>query len=182
MEEKRIEQYLNEGENIVWMGKVKENDYLTTRSLNVFPLIVLWLAAEGVILGWAISNRIFGQAFNVYYLVLSIVAIVLHLIPVGIWFFSVSEKNAELNGTEYAVTESRLLILHSSKHDSCESVALGDVLDVRLKRSLAEMIMGTGRIVVETEDEKIVLYSIDKADKIFRKVYRAVLGKGNADE
>ncbi|MBQ7163871.1 MAG: PH domain-containing protein [Clostridia bacterium] len=182
MEEKRIEKYVSD-EKTLWQGKAKENDYLTCRIANMFPLILIWLAAEFVILGVAVSNKIFGQDFDTYYLVLTIVAVLCHLAPTVVWLSAVVRENARIRGEEYAVTESRVAILHSTLHESVEYIPNEDVTDVVLRRSLAETIFGTGRIIIITDEERITLYSIENASKAFRKVYRAILGgKKNADE
>ena len=175
MEVKRIEKY-TEGEKTLWQGKAKENDYLACRFANVFPRIVIWLAAEFIIMGVSLSNEILGEDFNVFYLILTVTAIFLHLIPTCIWISAVARENARVRGEEYAVTESRVVILHSTLHESVESVSVSEVTDIVLRRSLAELIFGTGRIVIKTEDERITLYSVENAAKSFRKIYRAVMG------
>ena len=181
MEERRIEKYV-ENEKTLWQGKAKENDYLTCRLVNMFPLIVLWLAAECVILGVAVSNEIFGKSFDVYYLILTIVSVALHLVPTCVWLSAVLRENSRIRGEEYAVTETRVAILHSTHRESVEYIDAGDVTDVVLRRSLAELIFGTGRIVLITEEERVTLYSIENAGKAFRKVYRAILGGRKTDE
>ena len=182
MEEKRIEKY-TEGEKVLWQGGAKENDYLSCRFMNMFPLIILWLAAEFVILGIAVSNKIFGEDFDVYYLVLTVVSILLHLVPTVVWLSAVIRENSRIRKEEYAVTENRVLILHSSLHESAESVVIGDITDIILRRSFAEALFDTGRIVFVTEDEKITFYSVENARKAYRKIYRAVLGgRTSADE
>ena len=182
MKERRIEDYLRENETILWHGKAKENDVLSCKMLNVLPFLVLWLAAECVILGVSVTNKILGD-FNVYYLILTIVAILLHLIPTVIWFMSAMRENERARGDEYAVTDERVIIMHSSKHDSIEWLSVKDVDDVVLRCSFAESILGTGRIELEFEDGKMVFHSVEDAKKLYKKVYRAVNeGKENKGE
>ena len=173
MDEKRLEDYLIEDEKILWRAKAKENDILSCKMLNMFPFLILWLLAESLILGICFTHKMFGD-MNVFYLILSIVAILLHLVPTGIWFMGVVKENERHRGDEYAVTNKRLIIMHSALHDSVEMVELAKVEDVELKRSLGETILSTGRVVFELEDEQIVLQSLEDAKKAYKKIYRAV--------
>ena len=180
MQEKRIEHYLEEGESILWHGKAKENDYLYCKMINIFPLYFLWLAAECVILGFSIYANIFDEDFSVYYLILSIAAIVLHLVPTVIWFLAVMRENIRIKNEEYAVTDRRIIIMHSNAHHSVEIIDLKDVEDINIRRSLAEMFLGSGRVEFKTEDETIYFNSLEDAEKTFKKIYRAAKGKTEA--
>ena len=183
MAEKRIEKYIPQGEAAVWQGSAKENDYITASFINVLPFIIIWLAAECVVLGVGISNTIFGKEFNTAYLIMTIAAIVLHLVPTSLWLIAAFRENDRIRGEEYAVTGNQLIIVRSPLHESAEYLPLKEVVDVKLKRTFAELILGTGRIVVETDEEKITLYSLDNAVKTYKKVYRAILGgRPEADE
>jgi len=174
MNEKRIEDYLIEDEKILWHAKAKENDILSCKMINMFPFLILWLLAESLILGICFAHKMFGDKMNVFYLILSIVAIVLHLVPTVIWFIGVVRENERCRGDEYAVTDKRLIIMHSALHDSVETVELSKVEDVELKRSLGETILSSGRVVFELEDEKIVFQSLEDAKKAYKKIYRAI--------
>ena len=183
MKEKRIDDYIKEGENLLYSGAAKENDYISVKFINVFPFILLWLAAECVLLGVAIANSILGKDFNVYYTVLTVAAILLHLIPTIVWLSGVAKENMRIRGDEYAVTDKRIIVLHSRLHESAETIENGEVVEIFLKRSLGELITGTGRIIFATDEEKIVFYSVPDAYKAFKKIYRAVLkGRSESDE
>ena len=56
--EKRLDEYLLKDEKVLWHGRAKENDFLSTKLLNVLPVMLLWLIAECVVLGVAIINKI----------------------------------------------------------------------------------------------------------------------------
>ncbi len=183
MLEKRIEDCLTDGETLLWHGKAKENDIIYCRTINMFPFIILWLAAECILLGVAVTNQILGKDFNPYYLVLTIVAILLHLIPTIIWFVGVMRENSAIGKDEYAVTDKRVIIMHSTEHDHIEYVNVSDVVEVNLRRSFAEAILDTGRIVIETDQVKLVFHSVEDGKKAFRRVYRAINPKdGMGDE
>lgn len=176
MAEITIEKYLKADEKILWRGKAKDGELLLCSVFNVFPVLLLWLAAEVLVLAYAGYNTIFGK-FNVYYLLLTIGAVVLHIVPVGVWLASVIRENERIRGDEYYITDKRLIIVHSFAHDSVEFVSKDDIDDAFLKRSLAEMILGSGKIVIETGDEKIVLRSIEDAQKNFKRAYKALFKK-----
>ena len=182
MKEKRIGDYIPEGEELLYSGGAKENDYISVKFINVFPVILLWLAAECVILGVAIANSFFGQEFNVYYTVLTVAAIFLHLVPTSVWLTAVARENFRLRGEEYAVTDKRIIIRHGRLHESAEIIENADVCEIFMKRSLGELITGTGRIIFVTDEEKIIFYSVPDAYKAFKKIYRAVLKGRNTDD
>lgn len=176
MKEKRIEAYVGD-EEIVWRGNAKSNDYLTCRLVNLLPIAFIWLALEMVALSFAVTAEVLSkEGSSTWFLLINIGAVLLHLIPTALWALAVSRENARINGEEYAITEKYLYILRSPLHESIEKIELSSIVDARKKSSLAEKIFMTGRIVVETEDEKIILYSIENADKNFKKIYRALLG------
>lgn len=173
MDEKRLESYLEENEKILWHGRAKENDVITCRFLNMLPVMILWLAAECVILGVSIINKVLGD-FNTYYFILTIATILLHIVPTVVWIKSVMRENALIGRPEYAVTNKRVIVLHGAGHDYIEWIDLKKIEDVNVRRSFGEMVLGSGRIIVETGDEKIVFYSIEEIAKNFRRVYNAV--------
>lgn len=174
MQERRFENYLYEGETLVWRARPKENDYFTAKVISAFPFILAWLALECVAIGIAAANNIFGD-LNVYYLLMSIGAVLLHLIPTGLWLMAIMAKSNEVRTVEYAITDKRVLILHSSSHDFVEWIDLKDIEEVELKRTPGEMILDTGRISLVTLDGRIVLNSVEGAKTAFKKVYRAVM-------
>ena len=141
--------------------------------MNIFPFLILWLAAESLILGICFTNKMFGD-LNIYYLVLSIVAILLHLVPTVIWFMGVLRENERCKNDEFAVTNKRLIIKHSSLHDSIESADICLVEDLNLHRTMGEAILSTGRVVFDLEDEKFIFHSLDDAKKAYKKIYRAI--------
>ena len=173
MEEKRIDHYLEDGEKVLWHGRAKDNDYLSCKMINMFPFVVLWLVAECVILGVSVTLKILGD-FNVYYLILTIAAILLHLIPTAVWFVEVAGTNFRLKGEEYAVTDRRVIVLHPSSHENIEWASVKDVDDVILRRSFGELVLGTGRLEIEIGDDRIVFYSVEEAVKAHKRVFRAV--------
>lgn len=178
MKEIKIENYLDDGEEVVWQGRAKENDYLSSSLINMLPFVFIWLTLELIILSYTgISKAMLGKEFNTYYLIFTIAAILLHLIPVGIWVVNVVRINAALSNAEYAVTDRRILISRSSSHESVEYIDFAQVDEMRLRRSLGEFILSTGRIVIETDGGDIVLNSVGGADKIFKKIYRTVMAE-----
>ncbi|MDD6926960.1 MAG: PH domain-containing protein [bacterium] len=176
MSEITIEKYLKKDEKILWRGKAKEGEVLLCAIFNVFPVMLLWLAAEMLILAYAGYNAIFGK-FNVYYLILSIAAVLLHFVPIGVWLSGAVKENERIKGDEYYITDKRVIIIHSYAHDSVEFIDRSEIDDAFLKRSFAEVILGSGKIVIETSDEKIVFRSIEDAQNNFKKAYKALFKK-----
>ncbi len=176
MKELRIEDYLTEGEELVWQGQPKDNGYVTSHLINMLPAMLLWLTIECVILGYSVANKIFGDDFNVYYLIMTIAAVLLHLVPTAMWFVAIAKKNAEVNAESYAVTNKNLIIMHGNLHRAAEIIPISEIVEVNLSRSLASRIMGVGTVVIVTEEEKIYLHNQVDALKSFRRVYHAVNG------
>ena len=175
--EKRLDEYLLKDEKVLWHGRAKENDFLSTKLLNVLPVMLLWLIAECVVLGVAIINKILGD-FNTYYFILTVAAILLHLLPTSLWFVMVSKENARIASEQYVITNKRVLVLHSLKHDHIEWVDISAVSDVNIRRSFGEAVLGTGRIIIDADDDKIVFYSIEEIAKAFRKIYGLTVNGG----
>ncbi len=173
MEEFSIEKYLNEGEKILWKGKAKDNESILCSFINVFPFLLIWLAAEVLILSYSVYYKIFGE-FNVYYLLMTIAAIVLHLVPTVVWIIGAIKENERLRGKEYYITDSRIIIINSLTHYSVDIINKAEADEAFLKRSFAELILGSGKIVIEAGEEKIIFYSIEEAQKSFKKAYRAL--------
>ncbi len=182
MKEKHIEAYLSEGEESVWRGTPKENDFLWCKLFNMLPVIILWLAAETAIVAYTTTAKLLlDEKMNTYYYILMIAAIVLHLVPTAMWFFSAAAEGLKIKGEEYMLTDGRVIVMPSCNTEGCVFVRREDVDDIVLKRSLAELIFGTGRIVFVTENGNLVFHSVAEADKIFRKIYRNVM-KERAEE
>lgn len=139
-EQLQLKLELQEGENVLWQGKPKKAARVWNSVFApMLPFVLIWLAVDGFILvGMAASGAIGEMAFFI------IPFFAIHLMPVWIWIGGIIKAIGKGKFDHYVVTDRRVLI--KNENVLYNSIYFTEIVNVAVKRSLADRLAGTGDV------------------------------------
>ena len=134
-----VEFVLGENEQILWQGKPKKKAYILNKALALLPVALIWLA------------------FDITFLVLTFkfdlplpakigicVFMCFHLLPFWLWLSNVLTANKRHKNTQYALTNTRILIRTGLVGIDFQSISYKDVQNVSLKVGVIDKMLKVG--------------------------------------
>lgn len=155
----KIEDFLNEGEQVLWRAKPKKSAFVWSKILNMLPFALIWLAFDGTFIGLMVSNGVFSS-MPVALVVFIVFFFLLHLLPFWIWLANVVTASAQHKNIEYAFTDKRIIIRTGIIID-IQNVFYMDIQSVNLKVGLVDRMMKVGDIYITTKSNTIVLWDLE---------------------
>ena len=129
---------LSADERILWSGKPKKSAYVTTKSLTMFPIAIVWLIIDS---GFIISSITEGELL--YFI---IPFFILHLTPVWIWLANLVTAWKRWKNTAYYVTNKRIILQTGFFAVNETTLFYKDLHNVQMHIGLLDKIFHTGDI------------------------------------
>lgn len=172
MNNNQIEDFLNEGEEIIWRGKPKLAAFIWSKVFNMLPFALLWACFDGfVIYGLVTTDALVGV--KPVYIAMIVGFFVVHLAPVWIWLANVLSSYAQCKNQDYAFTTSRIIIRTGIIVD-IKTILYADVVSVDIKVGLVDRLFKVGDIYITAKNGKAVLWDIENPYKVFNMLQKVV--------
>ena len=166
----KIEDFLNEDEQILWRAKPKKSAFIWSKILNMLPFALIWLAFDGAFIGLMVSFDLFSS-MPVGLIIFLVVFFLLHLTPFWIWLSNVITATAQHKNIEYAFTDKRIIIRTGIIID-IQNIFYMDIQGVNLKVGLIDRMLKVGDIYITTKLNTIVLWDLENPYMIVNKLQK----------
>ena len=170
MRNNKIEDFLNEDEQILWRAKPKKSAFIWSKILNMLPFALIWLAFDGAFIGLMVSFDLFSS-MPVGLIIFLVVFFLLHLTPFWIWLSNVITATAQHKNIEYAFTDKRIIIRTGIIID-IQNIFYMDIQGVNLKVGLIDRMLKVGDIYITTKLNTIVLWDLENPYMIVNKLQK----------
>lgn len=166
----KIEDFLNEDEQILWRAKPKKSAFIWSKILNMLPFALIWLAFDGAFIGLMVSFDLFSS-MPVGLIIFLVVFFLFHLTPFWIWLSNVITATAQHKNIEYAFTDKRIIIRTGIIVD-IQNIFYMDIQGVNLKVGLIDRMLKVGDIYITTKLNTIVLWDLENPYMIVNKLQK----------
>ncbi len=166
----KIEDFLNEDEQILWRAKPKKSAFIWSKILNMLPFALIWLAFDGAFIGLMVSFDLFSS-MPVGLIIFLVVFFLLHLTPFWIWLSNVITATVQHKNIEYAFTDKRIIIRTGIIID-IQNIFYMDIQGVNLKVGLIDRMLKVGDIYITTKLNTIVLWDLENPYMIVNKLQK----------
>ena len=166
----KIEDFLNEDEQILWRAKPKKSAFIWSKILNMLPFALIWLAFDGAFIGLMVSFDLFSS-MPVGLIIFLVVFFLFHLTPFWIWLSNVITATAQHKNIEYAFTDKRIIIRTGIIVD-IQNIFYMDIQSVNLKVGLIDRMLKVGDIYITTKLNTIVLWDLENPYMIVNKLQK----------
>lgn len=170
MRNNKIEDFLNEDEQILWRAKPKKSAFIWSKILNMLPFALIWLAFDGAFIGLMVSFDLFSS-MPVGLIIFLVVFFLFHLTPFWIWLSNVITATAQHKNIEYAFTDKRIIIRTGIIVD-IQNIFYMDIQSVNLKVGLIDRMLKVGDIYITTKLNTIVLWDLENPYMIVNKLQK----------
>ena len=154
MRNNKIEDFLNEGEQILWRAKPKKSAFIWSKILNMLPFALIWILFDGFFIGMLVANDVFSN-IPIALTIFIILFFIAHLTPFWIWLSNVITAKAQHKNIEYAFTDKRIIIRSCIIVD-IQNIFYMDMQGVNLKGGLIDRMLKVGDIYITTKLNTIV--------------------------
>ena len=137
MEEKPL---LTVGETILWHGKPKRSAFITTKSLTLLPIAIVWICVDSTFIAEIFQG---GAPFFL------IPFMLLHLLPVWIWLGNEVTASRRWKNTTYFVTNRRIIIRGGFFAVNETSLFYKDIRNAQVRIGLLDKLFQTGDIIFD---------------------------------
>ena len=170
MRNNKIEDFLNEDEQILWRAKPKKSAFIWSKILNMLPFALIWLAFDGAFIGLMVSFDLFSS-MPVGLIIFLVVFFLFHLTPFWIWLSNVITATAQHKNIEYAFTDKRIIIRTGIIVD-IQNIFYMDIQSVNLTVGLIDRMLKVGDIYITTKLNTIVLWDLENPYMIVNKLQK----------
>lgn len=170
MRNNKIEDFLNEGEQILWRAKPKKSAFIWSKILNMLPFALIWILFDGFFIGMLVVNDVFSN-IPIALTIFIILFFIAHLTPFWIWLSNVITATAQHKNIEYAFTDKRIIIRTGIIVD-IQNIFYMDMQGVNLKVGLIDRMLKVGDIYITTKLNTIVLWDIENPYMIVNKLQK----------
>lgn len=171
MQNNKIEDLINDGEQLLWRGKPKKSAFILSSIFSMLPLALIWLIFDG---GFIATLFIFGEELPVYAIIILSLFFIIHLTPVWIWLANVVSANRKHKNIEYAFTNERIIIRSGVIGIDIINIYYNDITSVSLKVSWIDKLLKVGDIYISSKSHSQVLYDITDTYFITNKLQKVV--------
>lgn len=160
---KEIKSELKEGEELLWQGKPQKASFVLSKSVQLLPIAIIWLAFDGFALSMIFSNT---KGIPTGMLIFLCIFFAFHLLPVWMWIYSILTANKNYKMTEYVFTDKRII---AREKGILQSYYYKDLRRASVKVGLIDKMFKVGDITVSGR-RSITLLDIDNPYAIGSKL------------
>ena len=152
--------FYNEGEKLIYSGEPTKKPYPIIEII-AFALVFIALAlTDGFLLGASVFKSVAGENLGAE-IALYAIALILHLIPLAFWGFSLVVKFFSAKSTRYLITDKRATILIGKDKIQAETVFFSDVDEIKcVKNSL----------VILYKEDKMIFKNLENAEEVYKEI------------
>ena len=164
------------GESILWRGKPKKNAFITSKSLTLLPIAIVWLILDLSFLIPAIAE---GEM-----LFFLIPFFALHMMPVWLWLGSMLTAGKRWKNTNYYVTNRRIIIQDGFWSVNENSLFYKDLRSAQVRIGLLDKLFHTGDILfddgmITTRDSRHatfpVMEDLENPHTVYNRIQKIIL-------
>ncbi len=166
-----IETFLASGESILWKAKPQKNAYIANKVFQMLPFALVWLACDSVFLIAFASGDVPTEA-----LLFLVPFFAVHLMPVWIWLSHVITASKHWEGTEYMVTDRRILIKNGFLTQNIVTISYQEIKTVQLRMGIIDRMFHVGDIYIATSSaSKPVILDIADPTAVANRLQKIAL-------
>lgn len=174
MNQNKIEDILDEGENILWREKPNKKAYLWSCVFGMLPIALLWLLFDGAFIAMMVTDGAFEE-IPIGFVIGLCAFFLLHLLPVWLWVGNIVRGYLEIKNIEYAFTEKRIIVRSGVIGIDFKNIYYTDVQSVNLKVGISDKIFKVGDVYIKANNESVVLFDIKNPYQITSKLQKITL-------
>ena len=160
---KEISEEIGEDEELLWQGRPQKASFVLSKSVQMMPIALLWLAFDGFILTMVFAN---GKGMPTSLIIILCVFFSIHLLPVWLWIHSIFSARRKYKDIEYAFTDKRII---SREHGILQSYYYSNLRRVSVKVGRIDKMFKVGDITVSGK-RSITLFDLDAPYAIGNKL------------
>lgn len=160
---KEISEEIGEDEVLLWQGKPQKASFVLSKSVQMMPIALLWLAFDGFFLAMVFAN---GKGMPPSLIIFLCIFFSIHLLPVWVWIHSIFSAKRKYKDIEYAFTNKRII---SREHGILQSYYYSKLRRVSVKVGLIDKMFKVGDITVSGK-KTVVLLDLDTPYAIGNKL------------
>ena len=168
----KIENFLKEGEEIIWQDKPKKSAFILSKILSMLPIALIWLAFDGFFI-FMLARSGAVRSMPTFFIVFLVVFFIFHLTPVWVWLSNIFTAWAQHKNVEYALTNKRIIVKSGIIVD-IKNIYYSEIESVNLKVGLVDKILKVGDIYIKSTNAATVLSDIANPYLIANKLQQIV--------
>ena len=169
---KEISEEIGEDEELLWQGRPQKASFVLSKSVQMMPIALLWLAFDGFILTMVFANN---KGMPTSLIIILCVFFSIHLLPVWLWIHSIFSARRKYKDIEYAFTDKRII---SREHGILQSYYYSNLRRVSVKVGLIDKMFKVGDITVSGK-RSITLFDLDAPYAIGNKLQEFKIGRAH---
>lgn len=168
----KIENFLKEGEEIIWQDKPKKSAFILSKILSMLPIALIWLAFDGFFI-FMLARSGAVHSMPTFFIVFLVVFFIFHLTPVWVWLSNIFTAWAQHKNVEYALTNKRIIVKSGIIVD-IKNIYYSEIESVNLRVGLVDKILKAGDIYIKSTNAATVLSDIANPYLIANKLQQIV--------
>ena len=159
------ENYLSVGEEVLYCNKPKKKSYPILEIVLLALSLFLVIALDGFLAGSSFVKGIIEKT-GINNAFVFVVALVIHLVPLGAWLLSVNKKINFAKCSCVLITNKKAAFVSDGKVFSETGVRYDEVVDFFTEAE--------NKLVFVTDDGRFVINNVDDAEAVAEKVRKAL--------
>ncbi len=168
-----IKDMLSVNEQIIWQGKPKRSAFIMSQIFKMLPIALIWLLFDGGFIAIMVTQGIF-EAAPIGMTIGLCVFFALHLMPVWIWLSRVLTANRQYKNTEYAFTNTRIIIKSGAVGIDVNNIYYTDIQNVHLRVGLTDRWFKVGDIYIHGPGKVEVLHDLTDPYKLVTRLQKVI--------
>ena len=164
VKDRTINDYLVQGEKVLWHGKPNAKIYALSKVVGMTPIAILWLFIDLTII---MSIFAMPGGMPLAIVIFLVVFFAIHLAPVWMWIGTFIKSKRKMRDTEYYITNKRVIVSNFADGYQLTELNIQDIEDVSLNARGFDKFVKVGDVTVSGGGVKITLYDIKEPEKIY---------------
>lgn len=140
--------YLKDGESVLYSGKAGKAYFPVTQVIVWAVLVALTLVFDGFMVGSSITEAIM-KANKFYEAILFIVALLVHLVPIGVWLMCVLNKVSFYKNGYVLITDKKVALIYIDDKTEVKAVFYENVSAINAENDKIFFTLANGKFVVK---------------------------------
>ncbi|MDE6614768.1 MAG: PH domain-containing protein [Clostridia bacterium] len=189
-----MQEFLEDGEEILWRGKPKMFSFIMSKILTMLPVAAIFLAFDSfMIAGISSGYQKSGQAVPIYLIVILVVFFSIHLYPVWRWLWSVITAGRKFKNAEYCITDRKVIIQGGFVKKEYQVIRFYEISSIYCRINFFEKLLGIGDLCMYVSKSSTLFKLDDIAEprtiekqlkelvKAYKKLHKDLVKKAKAE-
>ncbi len=156
---------ISENEELLWQGKPQKASFILSKSVQLMPIALLWLAFDGFFISMLLRAKI-PAGVSIFL----IIFFAFHLMPVWMWIHSVLTARRKYKLIEYAFTDKRIIV---KDNHLLKSYYYRELRSVYVKVGLIDKLFKVGDLTI-TGPKNLKLLDLDEPYAVCAKLQEMI--------